>query len=89
MSHVYSIKGQVTHNQADNEDGFGTVNIDETVDIDVKSTSDAYDKFFTEHPEYDFFGALQTCDAETHGGIGATYRDQNEDQTVDIELIED
>lgn len=84
---TYNITGQMTYNDADTKDGFETVEIDETIEIDEMSPSTALAKFLEENEQYEFYGSLKTCDAETHGKKGATYRDQNEHQTVNIGLV--
>lgn len=84
---TYKITGQITYNEAETKEGYSTINIEEEVSIDEKSASAAFEHFLEENEQYDFFGSLQTCDAETGGEIGATYRDQNADQTIDIDLV--
>lgn len=88
MDYRYSIKGRITYNEAETDSGFKTVDIDESVDVDERSCVAALEKFLDDNPQYDFFGTLKTCDVETAGEKGATFRDQNEDQTIDVELIE-
>jgi hypothetical protein len=85
--YTYEITGTITYNQAETEDGFKTVEIDETITIDVMSAEKAFETFLSQNEQYDFFGTLKTCDAETMGCNGATFRDSNEGQTIDIELI--
>jgi len=80
--YTYQITGSVTDN-----DSQSTVTIDETITVDEMSAQSAFDKFFADNDQYDFFGSLKSCDQETRGKKGATYRDQNEDQTVDVELV--
>ena len=86
--YTYSIKGQATYNDADTESGFATIDLDETVETSEMSAQAAKDKFFTENEQYDFFGNLKTFDQETGGKKGATFTDQNEGQTIDVELVE-
>ena len=85
---IYTIKGQVTYNQADNKDGFKTVEINETIKVDEMNPETALGKFLAENNHYEFYGSLRNCDAKTHGKKGATYRDQNENQTIEIDIIE-
>lgn len=85
--YTYSIKGQVTFNDAETESGFATVTLDATIETDEMSAQAAKDKFFSENEQYDFFGNLQTCDQATGGKKGATFTDQNNDQTIDVELL--
>jgi len=84
----YRIKGQVTCSEADTDDGFATVEIDEIVEIDEMSPEAAKERFFEQNAQYKFYGSLKTCDAETGGKKGATYKDQNEDQTIEVDLLE-
>lgn len=88
VMYTYSIVGDVTYNDAETEDGMLKVKIDETVEIKEKSTEKALEVFFEENNQYEFYGSLKTVDAETYGKKGATYRDQNENQTIDVDLIE-
>lgn len=86
--YTYKIEGNVTYNDADTEDGFATVEISETVEVEEMSAQAAFDKFFAENEQYEFYGSLNTCDAETRGKKGATFKDQNEGQTIEVELLE-
>ena len=86
---TYSIKGQVTYNEADTKTGFETINIDEVIHIDDMSAEAAKDKFFADNEQYDFFGSLMTCDAKTYGKKGATFSDQGESQIINVELIDE
>ena len=83
----YKITGQITYNDAETEDGFLTVEIDEEVEIDEMSADEAFNQFLIENEQYEFYGSLKSCDAETYGKKGATYYDQNEEQTIKVELI--
>jgi len=84
---TYNITGQMTRNDADTDDGFETVEIYETIEIDEMSPSTALAKFLEENERYEFYGSLKTCDAETRGKKSETYRDSYEHQTVNIDLV--
>jgi hypothetical protein len=87
-TYTYKITGNVTYNESDEtEDGLVEVQIEEYVEVDEMSAHAAFEKFFEENAQYEFYGSLKTCDQETYGKKGATYRDQNEGQTVDIDLV--
>lgn len=89
---TYRITGQITYNDADTEDGILTVDIDEEITVEEitveeMSACEAFDTFLAENEQYEFYGSLTTCDVETGGKKGATYRDQNADQTINVDLI--
>ena len=85
---TYEIKGNITYNQSDeSKDGFATVEISEMY-VDADSCEEALEKFLEDHEEFDFFGSLKEYDAETRGHEWARYRDQNEDQTIMVEVVE-
>ena len=79
--YTYKIAGNITC------DGFETVEIEEYITIAEMSAEKALETFLTENEQFDFFGSLKTCDVETGGRKGATFRDQNEDQTIDVDLV--
>lgn len=83
----YKITGQITYNEAETEEGRDTVDLVETVEVDDMSAGGAFKKFLDENEQYEFYGNLKTVDAETGGKKGATYCDQNEDQTIEVELV--
>ena len=84
---TFKISGTLTHNDAaGTEDGFATVAINEFITVDEMSAEKALENFLEENKRYDFFGKLKTCDTKTHGKKGATYKDQKENQTIDVEL---
>jgi len=86
--YTYKIEGTVIYNEADNDEGYVTVEILETTEVEEMSADAAKEKFFFENPEYDdSFGSMKTCDQETRGGKGATYRD-NEGRTIDVDLVD-
>ena len=86
---TYTIKGQVNYIEAETDEGYDTIGIDETIDIDEMSAQKAKDIFFEKNPQYDdFFGSMKTCDAETHGGKCATFIDRTDaGRTIDVELV--
>ena len=83
----YRIKGELTYNETETEAGFPTVEIDEEFESEAECCIDALAPFLEAHPEYDYFGSLKTCDAETYGKKRAHFYDQNEEQTIDVESI--
>ena len=84
---TFKISGTLTYNDAaGTEDGFATVAINEFITVDEMSAEKALENFLEENKRYDFFGKLKTCDTKTHGKKGATYKDQKENQTIDVEL---
>jgi len=85
--YTYNITGQMSHNDADTDNGFETVAIDEEIEIFEMSPATALSLFLENNERYEFYGHLETCDAKTHGKSGATYRDKNERQVVDINLV--
>jgi len=60
--------------------------LQQLIELDCPET--ALGKFLAENNHYEFYGSLKNCDAKTHGKKGATYRDQNENQTIEIDIIE-
>ena len=85
--YTYTINGQVNYNNADNDSGNATVDVSETVIVDEMSAQTAKDAFFAHNEQYDdFFGTAKTCDAETAGGKGATYKD-NDGLVIDVDLV--
>ena len=84
---TYEIKGTITYNQAENEDGFETVEIQEYQE--AESATEAFDIFLEENEQYDFFGKMTMYDADTRGKKWATYQDQNEGQQIDVTLVKD
>ena len=85
---TYKITGNITYNHAETEDGFATVEIDEKINVEEMDAKKAMEVFLEENEHYNFFGSLKTCDAETGGKKAATFRNQNENQTIDIDLVE-
>lgn len=74
--YTYKIEGQVNYNEAETDEGYATVEISETVEVDEMSAEAAKERFFAENPQYDdFFGSMKSCDQETRGKKGATYKD--------------
>lgn len=85
--YTYKIEGLVNHNDADNDEGYATVGVIETVEVDEMSVEAAKEKFFAENEQYDdFFDAMKNCDQETHGKKGATYKD-SQGRVIEVELL--
>jgi hypothetical protein len=84
---TYKITGKITWNEAETEEGYETIEIDEKVQVEEKSASEAFAQFLKENEQYEFYGSLKSCDAKTGGKIGATFRDKNEGQTIDVDLV--
>lgn len=78
---VYQIKGQAF---CDGE----RVNVDDVIYVGEKSTVTALEQFKSKYSEdIDFNGKLKTCDAKTHGQLGATYIDHNEEVQLDVDFL--
>lgn len=86
--YTYKITGKITFTDScDVESGIETVCIEEHITIGERSAAKALESFLSENHQFDFFGKLTQVDAETRGGNWAQYRDQNEDQTIMVEII--
>jgi hypothetical protein len=83
---TYKIEGNITYNQADTEDGFATVEILEYQE--AENATEALEKFLEDNTQYDFFGKMTMCDADTRGEKWARYADQNEDQFISVDIVE-
>jgi len=87
--YTYKIKGRVSY-PGDQGDGYELISIDinETVEVEEMGAEEAFWTWLDkdEQEECQFFGRLTTCDAKTYGKKGATLIDQNEEQTIDVEL---
>lgn len=88
--YTYTIKGHVNYNEAETEEGYATIEIDEIIEMEELGAQEAKDKFFEENTQYDdFFGSAKTCDKETHGKKGASFIYQNNPEiTLDVDLAE-
>jgi hypothetical protein len=87
---VYTIKGEVSYNEAEIEAGVETIQIDEVFETSsAGNCEEAFREFLQINTQYDYFGKLKTCDLETYGKKGATFYDSNESQKIEVELIED
>ena len=85
--YTYLIKGIVTYNDAETESGYESIEINEEIDVDELGAQNALNLFLKENEQYDFYGLLTSCDAETRGNKGASFCDQNEDQSIEVELV--
>lgn len=84
---TYKIEGNLTYNQAATEDGFEDVNISREVEAD--NASEALDLFLEKNGQFDFFGGMDLCDADTRGGKWAKFSDQNQGHYLMVEIVED
>ena len=82
---TYKIIGDVTYNEAETEDGFDTVEIDEFVEGSTAIA--AFENFMEDNRQYDFFGHCTDVDAETRGGVWAVFQDRNKGQRIFVETI--
>ncbi len=75
--YTYKITGPVNYNEAETEDGYATVNLDETFEVAELGCQNAKDKFFEQNPQYDdFFGRARSHDVKTCGNELARFVDR-------------
>jgi predicted chitinase len=87
--YTYRITGKVNYNEAETEDGNQTVELNETIETEELGAESALRQFFDDNPQYDDFYSLKTCDAETRGEKGATFKDRtDETRWIDVELVD-
>ena len=86
--YTYKITGNLTYNDADTEDGFATVEIEDFITVEEMSAEKALELFLQENECYDFFGKLTQYDADTRGKKWSLFRDQNEGQTIRVEYAD-
>lgn len=56
MEYTYKITGNITYNEAETEDGFDTVEIEEYITINEMSAEKALEIFLAENEQFDFSG---------------------------------
>jgi len=84
---TYKIEGNLTYNQSEEtEDGFCNTEISEY--IEAENAPEALDLFLEENEQYDFFGRMTLCDADTRGRKWAKFVDQNERHFINVEIVE-
>lgn len=86
----YRITGHVNYNEAENEEGYETVEIDEIVEVDELGAGAAFDKFFAENEMFDSWFMLKSCDPETRGKVSASFIDTtDEERWLYVDLVTD